>query len=341
MGSAIHTSKLPFKTLFFCALFFWRERDLEESFTLAAILHQNPPQSQPACFFRFFLSPSCTIALHHDLLPPFKIMPSAVPTASPDGGRPAAAPGPALAASAPPAVDAVAADHRARSQRWQQSVKKRAVRRFVNKRRPRRSGRDPAADLAVDPDVLGDATVASLETIASHSAAAMEVDVNAPAKVDLSEKAAAELPDNPTLEDYIALCSRLVWPGIEALRPAQMEVLTKLFADANEDERKLMVNLMTGVGKTHVIRVLGALLKGVHLIIHPLLVLTADQVVKFLEGTDDYGAIEVHNLDDLAGTTEAYRKQFVKRLKELRGDMVRVRRRVLSASTTWRRCSCS
>ena len=197
-------------------------------------------------------------------------------------------------------------------------MKKRAVRRFVNKRRPRRSGRDPAADLAVDPDVLGDATVASLETIASHSAAAMEVDVNAPAKVDLSEKAAAELPDNPTLE-----------------------VLTKLFADANEDERKLMVNLMTGVGKTHVIRVLGALLKGVHLIIHPLLVLTADQVVKFLEGTDDYGAIEVHNLDDLAGTTEAYRKQFVKRLKELRGDRVRVRRRVLSASTTWRRCSCS
>ena len=169
----------------------------------------------------------------------------------------------------------------------------------------------------------------------------MEVDVNAPAKVDLSEKAAAELPDNPTLEDYIALCSRLVWPGIEALRPAQMEVLTKLFADANEDERKLMVNLMTGVGKTHVIRVLGALLKGVHLIIHPLLVLTADQVVKFLEGTDDYGAIEVHNLDDLAGTTEAYRKQFVKRLKELRGDRVRVRRRVLSASTMWRRCSCS
>ena len=211
-------------------------------------------------------------------------------------------------------------------------MKKRAVRRFVNKRRPRRSGRDPAADLAVDPDVLGDATVASLETIASHSAAAMEVDVNAPAKVDLSEKAAAELPDNPTLEDYIALCSRLVWPGIEALRPAQMEVLTKLFADANEDERKLMVNLMTGVV---------ALLKGVHLIIHPLLVLTADQVVKFLEGTDDCGAIEVHNLDDLAGTTEAYRKQFVKRLKELRGDRVRVRRRVLSASTTWRRCSCS
>ena len=184
-------------------------------------------------------------------------MPSAVPTASPDSGRPAAAPGPALAASAPPAVDAVTADHRARSQRCQQSVKKRAVRRFVNKRRPRRSGRDPAADLAVDPDVLGDATVASLETIASHSAAAMEVYVNAPAKVDLSEKAAAELPDNPTLEDYIALCSRLVWTGIEALRPAQMEVLTKLFVDANEDERKLMVNLMTGVGKTHVIRVLG------------------------------------------------------------------------------------
>ena len=74
-------------------------------------------------------------------------------------------------------------------------MKKRSVRRFVKKRRPRRSGRDPAADLAVDPDVLGDATVASLKTIASHSAAAT------------------------------------------ALRPAQMEVLTKLFADANEDKQ--------------------------------------------------------------------------------------------------------
>ena len=247
-------------------------------------------------------------------------MPHAATAAPPNGDLPASATGAAPATAAVPAADSVASDHRDRSQRWSGAVKKRAVRRFVNKRRRRRSVHDPATGPAAVSDALGAADVSSLETIEAHSSAAMEVDVNAPAQADLFHTAESMLQDDSPLEEYIALCSRLVWPGIQSLRPEQTETLSKLFSDANEEERKLMVNLMTGVGKTHMIRVMGTMLRAVHLIVHPLLVLTADQVVKFLEGTDAYGAIEVHNLDDLAGTTEEYRRQFVKRLNELRGD---------------------
>ena len=43
---------------------------------------------------------------------------------------------------------------------------------------------------------------------------------------------------------------------------------------------------MTGRGKSHILRVMGTTLKGVILIIHPLLVLTADQVLQFQDWND-------------------------------------------------------
>ena len=50
------------------------------------------------------------------------------------------------------------------------------------------------------------------------------------------------------------------------------------------------------------------MLSGIHVVRHPLLVLTADQIVKFKEGDDRYGAIKVHNLDDQATQSPEYRR---------------------------------
>lgn len=246
-------------------------------------------------------------------------MPHAAPPAAGDGGPPAVVAAPAPAAAAAPAVDAVAANHRARSDKWRRAVKNRAIRRWLNKKRPRRAGVDSDTECAINPELLDDGTLSSLETIASHSSAAMEVDINKPAKADLMKTVEQMLPNDAPVEEHFALASRLVWP-VESLRPKQTEALSKLFHEDNAEERKLMANLKTGEGKTHIIRVMGTMLKGVHLIIHPLLVLTADQVVKFLEGTDDYGNIQVHNLDDLAGTTPEYRRNFVAMLNAMLAD---------------------
>lgn len=46
--------------------------------------------------------------------------------------------------------------------------------------------------------------------------------------------------------------------------------------------------------------------EGVHLIVHPLLALTADQVPKFRNGTHRFGPISAHNPGKLASGLSAY-----------------------------------
>jgi len=57
------------------------------------------------------------------------------------------------------------------------------------------------------------------------------------------------------------------------------------------------------------------MLKDVILVIHPLLVLTADQVIRFREGSSDsFGAVEAHHLDNFSNKEH---KQFVKHISNL------------------------
>jgi len=48
----------------------------------------------------------------------------------------------------------------------------------------------------------------------------------------------------------------------------------------------------------HIIRCWGTFTKGICLVLHPILALTADQVLKFTEGSDKYENIKSHNMDD-------------------------------------------
>ena len=59
---------------------------------------------------------------------------------------------------------------------------------------------------------------------------------------------------------------------------------------------------------------MGSYLKGLHVTVHPLLVLNADQVMVFLEGSDKYGIIEVHNLDLNANQSSTIRKRLIKHI---------------------------
>ena len=65
-------------------------------------------------------------------------------------------------------------------------------------------------------------------------------------------------------------------------------------------------------------RLIGTLFKGVHLIFHPRLALSADQIKKFNEGDDRYGSIEAINLDKV-GTPPVLRK-IIHRMNKLKRD---------------------
>jgi len=67
-------------------------------------------------------------------------------------------------------------------------------------------------------------------------------------------------------------------------------------------QMKLLAVLKTGEGKTHIIQCWGVFTKGICLVLHPILALTADQVLKFTKESDKHGTIEAHNMDDASST---------------------------------------
>lgn len=111
----------------------------------------------------------------------------------------------------------------------------------------------------------------------------------------------------------IILLSTLVW-GVDALRQMQEQALTTMFV---RGRRKLLLVDKTGGGKSHVMRLMMTMLKGIHLYFCPLLALMADVVVKFKQGCDDYGAIEVYNLDEIASKSSKIRTDIIARLRRL------------------------
>ena len=146
----------------------------------------------------------------------------------------------------------------------------------------------PDAEMAERPLPPIDRALAAGIDASASSFAAMQTDINAPPESTIP------LRIDAPLEDHLEFVSRSVW-GV-TLRAMQRSALTRLFRPS----KKLLVVQQTGTGKSHIYRMVGTMLNGIHLVIHPLLVLTADQIVKFKEGDNCYGAIEVHNLDEQA-----------------------------------------
>ena len=82
----------------------------------------------------------------------------------------------------------------------------------------------------------------------------------------------------------------------------------------------LLVQKM-GSGKTHVIRMASTMQKGINLILHPVLVLTAGQMAKFTSVNRDYGQVSAHNLDEHSLSSGDYRSRLLKFLSSVNVHM--------------------
>jgi len=115
-----------------------------------------------------------------------------------------------------------------------------------------------------------------------------------------------------TRDHYLTLQSTLVW-NVPNLRPMQLRCLNTILLK----KRIILIDKTSG-GKSHSLRMLGTLLKGIHLIFHPVLAMTADQMIKFECGSDKYGLIEAYNLDEIANSKSVQHRliAILKRLKK-------------------------
>ena len=135
------------------------------------------------------------------------------------------------------------------------------------------------------------------------------------------------LPPNSNPNDLIAANSRLVWK-VDKLRPMQKQALD-IVLDPKKSNRKVLVVERTGGGKSHIYAALGTLLRGIHVVIIPILSLMADIQHKFAHGDESYGAIEVLNMDEIGGTRSVRNRVLAKLRARLR----------TSSTTTFLLCS--
>ena len=77
-----------------------------------------------------------------------------------------------------------------------------------------------------------------------------------------------------------------------------------------------MLVTRTGGENSNVFRMLGTLLRGVHLIVHALLVLAADQMQNFGECSSAFGGVTLVNVDNVA-KDHARRADLLRRLADL------------------------
>ena len=113
---------------------------------------------------------------------------------------------------------------------------------------------------------------------------------------DIEEALALSFVDDARLKDCIAAASASVW-GVPLMRPAQLEACYRLLHPHHPNS--LVVVHRTGGGKTHILRTLGVMERGIVLIFIPLLTLSADVMHKFQEANTTWGNVGVYHLDEL------------------------------------------
>ena len=116
------------------------------------------------------------------------------------------------------------------------------------------------------------------------------------------------------LRAAIRQCSQHVW-RTPSPRPMQFDV-GALFLDPARPDVVLAVH-PTGSGKTHLIRTVGAIERGVVLIFIPLLTLSADVMEKFTDAAQRFGEITVQHLDELYDNNKNKYRQVLNRIDAL------------------------
>ena len=73
----------------------------------------------------------------------------------------------------------------------------------------------------------------------------------------------------------------------------------------------------TGGGKTHIVRTIGVIEKGIVLIFIPLLTLSADVLTKFIDSNKNYGTITVQHLDELRENNFSKYQKFLQTCEDM------------------------
>jgi superfamily II DNA helicase RecQ len=102
--------------------------------------------------------------------------------------------------------------------------------------------------------------------------------------------------DDDQLKSCIIAASALVW-SVHEMYPAQLNTVYHLLHPVRPNH--LTVIQRTGAGKTHILRTLGVIERGIVLIFIPLLTLSADVMSKFTCANQNFGAVAVQHLDEL------------------------------------------
>lgn len=118
-----------------------------------------------------------------------------------------------------------------------------------------------------------------------------------------------------TLEDMLQDASSKVW-GLAALRPIQIEAL-RMLIDPAVCASKLLFVARTGIGKTHVFRMIGTVLGGIAVNIIPLLSLSGTQMEKIKSAAQQFGSVEAHHLDELPQGSDVLERDIIPRLNEI------------------------
>ena len=127
--------------------------------------------------------------------------------------------------------------------------------------------------------------------------------------------AATPIPfDHERIRYDLRECSDFVWE-VEELRDSQYRIAQVMF-DPNLPNQIVAV-YPTGSGKSHVIRVIGAMHRGICLIFIPLLTLSADVMAKFDSACQLYGSVRSYHLDELIDNNKEKYDQVLQRCKEL------------------------
>jgi superfamily II DNA helicase RecQ len=108
-----------------------------------------------------------------------------------------------------------------------------------------------------------------------------------------------------------------VW-NVPELRPLQMQAIKHVLMPSTPNTLFLIDR--TGGGKSHVIRTLGAILKGIIIVFIPILSLSADLLEKFRTASQRFGSVHAHHVDEIIDASPDKRSELLIRINSMQRE---------------------
>ena len=118
--------------------------------------------------------------------------------------------------------------------------------------------------------------------------------------------------DQAMMDELVAAASQNVW-GVPSLRPMQLDAARVMLHPRRPDQ--IILVQPTGAGKSHIVRLLGVIKKGIVLVFVPLLALSADVLEKFKNAIDTWGTVDVHHLDEVYTNSKGNYRRLLEKIR--------------------------